>query len=155
MCAQCGCLYDEKNGSCPNCNKSDIKEPVSIRLTKKMEQFVESLLDDELDCLSNNMAGYEKAYKISIEQEKEKRQHGTESYIEEEAEEYSVDEECFVDFIIAQKINQKIETLTADETNEILTNLISKSKTDLSDKEKAELLYTIEACELHLYELNS
>lgn len=120
-----------------------------------MEQFVESLLDDELDCLSNNIVDYEKALKISIEQKKEKRQHGAELYLEEEAEEYSADKECFVDFIIAQKINQKIETLTADETKEILTNLITKSKTDLSDKEKAELLYTIEACELHLYELNS
>lgn len=156
MCAKCGCLYDEKDGVCPNCNKGDTKEPASIRLVKKMEQFVESLLDDEFDCLLNDMVDYEEIYNEFLEQEKESRQHKADIGAEGVAEEY-LENVCLsesVDFIFAQRINQEIGTLTADETKDMLTNLITKSKSDLSDKEKAQLLYTIEACELHLYELN-
>ena len=50
-------------------------------------------------------------------------------------------------------INAKISLLSAEETENRLSKLQTVSFSDLSDAEKAQLLYEIEACELHLYEL--
>ena len=138
-------------------------------MKKKLMNFVLQLSDVEIEEQLENIFEWAKIYKDLLEKEKQRRQQYStrdssveQSYnfncdYEENAEEFDVDEDFEVsetiDYNLAQMINAKISLLSAEETESRLSKLQTVPLADLSGIEKAQLLYEIEACELHLYEL--
>lgn len=62
-------------------------------------------------------------------------------------------EENAVDYRLAQMIQQKVSTLSAQKTKEQLEKLKQIPAHTLSPKDLVQLQYEIEACEIHLLEL--
>lgn len=131
--------------------------------------FVFQLSDVEIEEQIENIFEWAKIYKDLLEEEKQRRQQCSvrnssveQAYnfncdYEENTEEVDINADFelseTIDYNLAQMINTKISLLSADETENRLIKLCAISLDDLSDAEKAQLLYEIEACELHLYEL--
>ena len=140
-------------------------------LKEKLKNFVAQLSDDEIDEQIENILEWAKIYKDLLQDEKQRRQRHLSSHFpveqtykidcareyEETVEELGFDADFdlseTIDYNLAQIIQQKTARLSIEETEKRLDKLKSISDTDLSDIEKTQLLYEIETCELHLYEL--
>ncbi len=143
-------------------------------MKKKFKAFVSQLSDDEINEQLENIFEWAKLYKDLLEEEKRKRRNspigsvyigklGFDDYepdfdefedeenVEEYVEEY-VELSQTIDFNLAQVIHQKVSLLSEDETKERLAKLKSVYTGNLSNEEKAQLLYEIEECELHLFD---
>lgn len=143
-------------------------------MIKKMECFVSSLTDQEIDCQLKDIFEWARVYKELLETEQAHRQSGqhfnnitspidttdTTDYNFEEAEdcdyvEFSTNdfEEKSVDFELAQMIQRKVSTFSEEKTREQLEKLKQIPTHTLSLEDLAQLRYEIETCELHLFEL--
>ena len=141
-------------------------------MIKKMERFVSSLTDQEIDCQLKDIFEWARAYKELLETEQTYRRNnqrysnisssrsivGTDCEYEEDEEQYiepteDNDEEIIVDYELAQMIQQKVSTFSAQKTRAQLEKLKLIPTHTLSSEDLIQLQYEIETCELHLYEL--
>lgn len=142
-------------------------------MIKKMERFVSSLTDQEIDCQLKDIFEWARVYKELLETEQTYRRNnqrysntspsrsivGTNCEYEEgedttyECIEPTEDsnEEITVDYELAQMIQQKVSLLSAQKTREQLEKLKQIPIHTLSPEDLAQLQYEIEICELHLY----
>lgn len=143
-------------------------------MIKKMERFVASLTDQEIDCQLKDIFEWARVYKELLETEQACRQNNqrytnassSRSIIETDYEYEEDDELCeyiepmednaeeiTVDYELAQMIQQKVSTFSAQKTRDQLEKLNQIPTHALSPEDLAQLQYEIETCELHLYEL--
>lgn len=134
-------------------------------MKRKLERFVASLTDQEIDNQLEDIFEFAKVYKTLLEKEKADRQmrkilpdskdiqndyHEYEEH--EEVYEYE-DDEPDIDYELAQAVLEKVSALSCDETRDRLERLRNISSDALSSEELAILQYDMEVCELHLLEL--
>lgn len=143
-------------------------------MKQKMERFVASLTDQEIDCQLKDFFEWASVYKELLETEQSSRRnnqgfaHGgspisfvnIDSVYEEPEENYEYEsrvednvEELSIDFDLAQMIQQKVSTFSEEKTREQLEKLKQIPTHALTPRDLAQLQYEIEACELHLFEL--
>lgn len=137
-------------------------------MIKKMERFVSSLTDQEIECQLKDIFDWARVYKELLETEQAYRRKNREynptsspsayddeddgdSYDAEPIE--SGDEELTIDYELAQMIQQKVSSFSVEKTKEQLERLKQIPTYSLSPKDIAQLQYEIETCELHLFEL--
>lgn len=146
---------------------------------KKLEYFVASLTDDEIDAQLKDIFDWARVYKELLEAEKMTR-YKTNKYLQDDfetldglrietenlQEEISNDEaviefedpdvvtkEMSIDFGLAQRIQQEVSMLSIDVTKEQLIKLKKLSSNLFSPQELAQLRFEIYAREAHLFEL--
>lgn len=143
-------------------------------MIKKMERFVASLTDQEIDCQLKDIFEWARVYKDLLENEQAYRRSNraftssnssissanVDSDYEEPEEDYEYNssvesniEEVSVDFELAQMIQQKVSTFSAEKTREQLDKLKQIPTHTFTPEDLAQLQYEIETCELHLFEL--
>lgn len=143
-------------------------------MVKKMERFVSSLTDQEIDCQLKDIFEWARIYKELLETEQAYRRNnqlhsntspsrsivGTNYEYEEDEDTYEYIEpteegieEITVDYELAQMIQQKVSSFSAQKTREQLEKLKQIPMHTLLPEDLAQLQYEIETCELHLYEL--
>lgn len=143
-------------------------------MIKKLERFVSSLTDQEIDCQLKDIFEWARIYKELLETEQAYRRNnqlhsnaspsrsivGTNYEYEEDEDTYEYIEpteegieEITVDYELAQMIQQKVSSFSAQKTREQLEKLKQIPMHTLSPEDLAQLQYEIETCELHLYEL--
>ena len=143
-------------------------------MVKKMERFVSSLTDQEIDCQLKDIFEWARIYKELLETEQAYRRNnqlhsntspsksivGTNYEYEEDEDTYEDIEpteegieEITVDYELAQMIQQKVSSFSAQKTREQLEKLKQIPIHTLTPEDLAQLQYEIETCELHLYEL--
>lgn len=139
-----------------------------------MERFVSSLTDQKIDCQLKDIFEWARIYKELLETEQAYRRNnqlhsntspsrsivGTNYEYEEDEDTYEYIEpteegieEITVDCELAQMIQQKVSSFSAQKTREQLEKLKQIPIHTLSPEDLAQLQYEIETCELHLYEL--
>lgn len=139
-----------------------------IGMIKKMERFVSSLTDQEIDCQLKDIFDWARAYKELLETEKLHRvsncSHNDsiiyyaepeENDKEDESYEFENVEEETVDFALAQMIREKVSSFSEEKTRQQLGKLRQIPTFNLSGEELATLQFEIESCELHLFEITS
>ena len=143
-------------------------------MIKKLERFVSSLTDQEIDCQLKDIFEWARIYKELLETEQAYRRNnqlhsntspsrsivGTNYEYEEDEDTYEYIEpteegmeEITVDYELAQMIQQKVSSFSAQKTREQLEKLKQIPTHTLTPEDLAQLQYEIETCELHLYEL--
>ena len=143
-------------------------------MIKKMEHFVASLTDQEIDCQLKDIFEWARVYKELLETEQSYRRRNLtfmnngspissmniNNVYEEPEQAYEYDgsiendaTETSIDFELAQMIRQKVSTFSVEKTREQLEKLKQISTHTLSENDFAQLQYEIEMCELHLFEL--
>lgn len=137
-------------------------------MIKKMECFVSSLTDQEIECQLKDIFDWARVYKELLETEqayrrKNKEYNLTSSPImyndEDDGDSYdaepieSGDEELTIDYELAQMIQQKVSSFSVEKTKEQLERLKQIPTYSLPPEDIAQLQYEIETCELHLFEL--
>jgi len=139
---------------------------------KKMERFVSSLTDQEIECQLKDIFDWARVYKELLETEQTYRRRNGNSQIESHSSNIFDDTDMFddtddaceisqdvdedivtVDYELAQMIQQKVATFSAEKTREQLEKLKQIPTYSLSPEDVAQLQYEIETCELHLFEL--
>ena len=141
-------------------------------MIKKMERFVSSLTDQEIECQLKDIFDWARVYKELLETEQAYRRRNGNYQIESHSTnvfDYAnmfddTDDVCeisqdgdedviTVDYELAQMIQQKVATFSAEKTREQLEKLKQIPTYSLSPEDVAQLQYEIETCELHLFEL--
>lgn len=142
-------------------------------MKEKLERFVASLSDQEIDRQLGDIFEWAKTYKELLEKEKAYRRksqlsnnsgmainYGDFAGIYTDVEEdYDCEsnangaEEASIDFELAQMIQQKVSAFSAEKTKEQLVKLKQIPPYTVDPQDLAQLQYEIEACELHLFEL--
>lgn len=142
-------------------------------MIKKLEHFVASLSDQEIDRQLGDIFEQAKTYKELIEKEKAYRREcqlcnnsglainfGDSADICTDVGEdfnyaFSTNgaEEASIDFELAQMIQQKVSAFSAEKTKEQLEKLKQIPPYTVDPQDLAQLQYELEACELHLFEL--
>lgn len=143
-------------------------------MIKKMERFVASLTDQEIDCQLKDIFEWARVYKDLLETEQSYRRSNqtftsgnfsissvnVDNDYEEPEENYEYDgavkinlDEISVDFELAQMIQQKVSSFSVEKTREQLEKLKRIPTHTLTPEDLAQLQYEIETCELHLFEL--
>lgn len=136
-------------------------------MIKKLECFVASLSDQEIDCQLGDIFEWAKTYKELLEKEKAYRRKGqlrnnsgdSAGIYTDIQEDYDYEsnangaEEAAIDFELAQMIQQKVSAFSAEKTKEQLEKLKQIPPCTVDPQDLAQLQYEIEACELHLFEL--
>ena len=142
-------------------------------MKKKLESFVSTLSDDDINQQLNDILEWAKTYKELLEKEKAYRREGqlrnksalvinygdsagTYTDVGEDFNyEFSANdaEEASIDFKLAQMIQQKVSAFSAEKTKEQLEKLKQIPPYTVDPQDLAQLQYEIEACELHLFEL--
>lgn len=142
-------------------------------MIKKMERFVSSLTDQEIDCQLKDIFEWARAYKELLETEQTYRQNnqrytnnsfGSVAETDCEYEDNEVpygfiestedsSDEITVDCELAQMIQQKVSTFSVQKTKEQLEKLKQIPTNTLLPEDLAHLQYEIEMCEIHLFEL--
>lgn len=143
-------------------------------MVKKMERFVSSLTDQEIDCQLKDIFEWARIYKELLETEQAYRRSnqlhsntftsktsvGTNCEYEEGEDTYEyiepteeVIEEITVDYELAQMIQQKVSSFSVQKTREQLEKLKQIPVHTLTLEDLARLQFEIETCELHLFEL--
>lgn len=143
-------------------------------MIKKMERFIASLTDQEIDCQLKDIFEWAKIYKELLENEKAYRRNNqcfsnTASSIDTVENDYECDEieddyedidsmvsnieELTIDYELAQMIQQKVSAFSEQKTREQLEKLKQLPTYTLSPENLVQLKYEIETCELHLFEL--
>lgn len=143
-------------------------------MIKKMERFVSSLTDQEIDCQLTDIFEWARVYKELLETEQAYRQNNrryvdaspsrtiveTDCEYEDNEDSYELVEptevssdEITVDYEFAQMIQQKVSMFSVQKTKEQLERLKQIPTHTLSPEDFSQLQYEIETCELHLYEL--
>lgn len=152
--------------------KCKILRSGGIGMIKKMERFVSSLTDQEIDCQLKYIFDWARVYKELLETEKlhrggncyhndsiihcmesEDNDKEDESY-EFENEFENVEEET-IDFALAQMIREKVSSFSEEKTRQQIGKLRQIPTFNLSGEELATLKFEIESCELHLFEITS
>lgn len=143
-------------------------------MIKKLERFVSSLTDQEIDCQLKDIFEWARIYKELLETEQAYRRNnqlhsntftsrssvGTNYGHEEvedaykyiEATEEGI-EKITVDYELAQMIQQKVSSFSAQKTREQLEKLRQIPMHTLTPEDLAQLQFEIETCELHFFEL--
>lgn len=138
-----------------------------IVMINKMERFVSSLTDQEIDCQLKDIFEWARVYKELLETEQAYRRKNkeynlaasTDLYGEDDGDSYdvepieNVEKELGIDYELAQMIQQKVSSFSAEKTREQLEKLKQISTHSLCPADLAQLQYEIETCELHLFEL--
>lgn len=142
-------------------------------MIKKLERFVASLTDQEINAQINDIFDWARVYKELLETEQAHRrsnnninQRSSPTRYNEPITNYGecddgfnyeiIDEELTgmsVDYDLIQVINRKISGLSVEKTREQLDRLKQIPTYNLSPSEMSQLQYEIEVCELHLLEL--
>lgn len=142
-------------------------------MKKKLESYVSTLSDDEINQQLNDVLEWAKIYKELLEKERAYRResqlrnnsgvainYGDPAGIYTDVEEdYDCEsnangaEEASIDFELAQMIQQKVSAFSVEKTREQLEKLKQISPYTLDPRDLAQLQYEIETCELHLFEL--
>ena len=143
-------------------------------MIKKMERFVSSLTDQEIDCQLKDIFEWARVYKELLETEQTYRRSNqrcvrtspsrsivdTDCGYEENEDTYEFVEptevssdEITVDYGLAQMIQQKVSMFSVQKTKELLEKLKQIPTHTLLPEDFAQLQYEIETCELHLFEL--
>lgn len=143
-------------------------------MIKKMEHFVASLTDQEIDCQLKDIFEWVRVYKDLLETEQSYRRSNrtftsgnsstsslnVDNDYEAPEEDYEYDgaveinfDEISVDFELAQMIQQKVSTFSVEKTREQIEKLKQIPTHTLTPKDLAQRQYVIETCELHLFEL--
>ena len=142
-------------------------------MIKKLEHFVASLSDQEIDRQLGDIFEWAKTYKELLEKEKAYRRksqlsnnsglainYGDSAGIYTDIEQdYDCEsnandaEEVSIDFELARMIRQKVSAFSAEKTKEQLEKLKQIPPYTVDPQDLAQLQYEIETCELHLFEL--
>lgn len=143
-------------------------------MIKKLERFVSSLTDQEIDCQLKDIFEWARIYKELLETEQAYRRNnqlhsntftsrssvGTNYGHEEVEDAYKYIEpteegieKITVDYELAQMIQQKVSSFSAQKTKEQLEKLRQIPMHTLTPEDLAQLQFEIETCELHLFEL--
>jgi len=142
-------------------------------MLKKLEHFVASLSDQEIDRQLGDIFEWAKTYKELLEKEKAYRREGqlrsksalainygdSADIYTDVGEDFDCEfsangaEEASIDFEFAQMIQQKVSAFSAEKTKEQLEKLKQIPPYTVDPQDLAQLQYEIEACELHLFEL--
>lgn len=139
-------------------------------MKNKLERFVASLTDQEIDCQLKDVLEWARVYKELLEAEQSYRcknrnvnqssslaNFDEDESIYEEANDNSFDENVTeymsVDFELAQMVQQKVSAFSVEKTKEQIEKLKQVPTYSLTPQDLAQLKYEIEICELHLFEL--
>ena len=141
-------------------------------MMKKMECFVSSLTDQEIDCQLKDIFEWARVYKELLENEQAHRRRNGNYHSENQSVivfdktevindsddvlEFSQDEcddAITVDYELAQMIQRKVSTFSVEKTKEQLDKMKQIPTHSLTPEDFAQLQYEIETCELHLFEL--